>query len=139
MNGDEPVSILRAAQRPAVSVFLKSASWGVITKQVLIGLVGVVAAGALAGQSSALGLGAGVCCVAIPSAYFAWNSQRTMEPGRIVGQGVVKVVSSGVLIALVLANDLADPLWFFLGLLAGQSAYWWALAEKPRGPNDHQG
>lgn len=62
-----------------------------------------------------------------------------MEPGRIVGQGVVKVVSSGVLIALVLANDLADPLWFFLGLLAGQSAYWWALAEKPRGPNDHQG
>jgi hypothetical protein len=44
---------------------------------------------------------------------------------------VVKVVSTGGLIAVVLVNDLVAPGWFFSGLIAGQGAYWWALAGTP--------
>ena len=131
MNGDEPISILRAAERPVVTLLRNSGPWGVIAKQTAIGFVGVLVAGTFAGILGSGGLGLGVCCVAVPSAYFAWSSQRTMEPGRIAGQGLVKVVSTGGLIALVLVNDLVQPGWFFLGLLAGQGAYWWALVEKP--------
>jgi hypothetical protein len=108
-----------------------SGSWGVIAKQAVIGSVGTMVFGVLSGVFGALSFGAGVVCVVIPSAHFAWTSQQTMEPGRIVGQGIVKVLSTGVLIALTLVNGLVEPVWFFLGLLAGQSAYWWALLEKP--------
>ena len=105
--------------------------WGVIAKQAMIGSVGTVGFAVLSGCVGALSFGAGVVCVVSPSAYFAWTSQQTMEPGRIVGQGVVKVLSTGVLIALVLVSGPVEPVWFFLGLLAGQSSYWWALLEKP--------
>lgn len=108
-----------------------SGPWGVIAKQAVIGLVGVIIVGVFSGLAGVLSFGAGLCCVVIPSAYFAWTSQQTMEPGRIVGQGVVKVVSTGGLIAVVLVNDLVAPGWFFSGLLAGQGAYWWALAGTP--------
>jgi F0F1-type ATP synthase assembly protein I len=97
----------------------------------MIGLVGTMVFGVLFGGVGALSFGAGAVCVVIPSAYFAWTSQQTMEPGRIVGQGVVKVLSTGVLIALVLVSGPVEPVGFFLGLLAGQSAYWWALLERP--------
>lgn len=105
--------------------------WGVIAKQAMIGLVGTMVFGVLFEGVGALSFGAGVVCVVIPSAYFAWTIQQTPEPGRIVGQGVVKVLSTGVLIALVLVSGPVEPVWFFLGLLAGQSAYWWALLERP--------
>lgn len=105
--------------------------WGVIAKQAMIGSLGFLVVGAIFGIVGALSFVAGQCCVVVPSAHFAWASQQTMEPGRIVGQGVVKVLSTGVLIALVLMNGLAEPVWFFLGLLAGQAAYWWALVERP--------
>ena len=70
--------------------------WGVIAKQAMIGSVGTVGFAVLSGCVGALSFGAGVVCVVIPSAYFAWTSQQTMEPGRIVGQGVVKVLSTAV-------------------------------------------
>ena len=105
--------------------------WGVIAKQAMIGSLGFLVVGAIFGIVGALSFVAGLCCVVVPSAHFAWASQQTMEPGRIVGQGVVKVLCTGVLIALVLMNGLVEPVWFFLGLLAGQAAYWWALVERP--------
>lgn len=108
----------------------KSGPWGVITKQALIGLVGVVPASVIAGLAGALGFAAGAGCVAIPSAYFAWSSQRTMEPGRIVVQGITKVLCTGVFMAIVIASDTVEPLWFFAGLIASQGGYWWALVDQ---------
>ena len=45
---------------------------------------------------------AGLLCVVVPSAYYAWASQRSMVGSRIVAQGVLKIMGTGVGMALFL-------------------------------------
>lgn len=53
-----------------------------------------------------------------------------MEPGRIVVQGITKVLCTGVFMAIVIASDTVEPLWFFAGLITSQGGYWWALVDQ---------
>jgi hypothetical protein len=77
-----------------------------------------------------------VLCIALPSVYFAWVSQRTLVGSRILAQGVVKMLSSGALMALFLGFEKVEVAWFLLGLVVGQSAYVWVLAV---GSKEHAG
>ena len=71
---------------------------------------------------------AGLLCVVVPSAYYAWASQRSMVGSRIVAQGVLKIVGTGVGMALFLALGSVQVLWFLLGLVTAQMSYLWVLA-----------
>jgi len=68
---------------------------------------------AVAGMAGVWSFISGSLCVAMPSAYFAWVSQRTMQPGRIVAQGIVKMLSTCALMAGCLKMGVDDVLWFF--------------------------
>ena len=113
-----------------------TAQWSVVTKQFILGAIITVAIGFAYGSAPAKSVAAGVICIALPSAYFAWVSQRTLVGSRILAQGVVKMLSSGVLMALFLGFKKVEVAWFLLGLLAGQGAYVWVLAV---GSKEHSG
>jgi F0F1-type ATP synthase assembly protein I len=113
-----------------VAILAIHGPWGIIAKQAFISLFGAVMAFAVAGMAGVWSFISGSLCVAMPSAYFAWVSQRTMQPGRIVAQGIVKMLSTCALMAGCLKMGVDDVLWFFLGLAACQGAYWWALVQK---------
>ena len=72
---------------------------------------------------------AGLLCVVVPSAYYAWASQRSMVGSRIVAQGVIKIVGTGVGMALFLGLGSVQGLWFLLGLVTAQMSYLWVLAK----------
>ena len=72
---------------------------------------------------------AGLLCVVVPSAYYAWASQRSMVGSRIVAQGVLKIVGTGVGMALFLGLGSVQVLWFLLGLVTAQMSYLWVLAK----------
>ena len=105
-----------------------TAQWSVVKKQFILGLLVAVAIGLAFGATPAKSATAGVLCIASPSAYFAWASQRTLVGSRILAQGVVKMLSSGVLMALFLGFEKVEVAWFLLGLVVGQSAYVWVVA-----------
>ena len=136
LNGIEPVSILRAAERFRMNSLFATAQWSVVTKQLVLGVFTAVAIGFGFGLGPAKSVAAGVLCIALPSAYFAWVSQRTLVGSRILAQGVVKTLSSGALMALFLGFEKVEVAWFLLGMVAGQSAYVWVLA---RGSEEHSG
>ena len=73
---------------------------------------------------------AGLLCVVVPSAYYAWASQRSMVGPRIIAQGVLKIVGTGVGMALFLGLGLVQVLWFLLGLVTAQMSYLWVLAKS---------
>ena len=75
---------------------------------------------------------AGLLCVVVPSAYYAWASQRSMVGSRIVAQGVLKIVGTGVGMALFLGLGSVQVLWFLLGLVTAQMSYLWVLAKGDR-------
>ena len=106
--------------------------WTVVRKQALLTVAGCILVGVEWGIDQATSLVAGGLCVALPSAYFAWSSERTLVASRILSQGVVKVVSTGALMALFLSFGVVQASWFLLGMLAGQAAYVWTLAEASR-------
>ena len=136
LNGIEPVSILRAAERFRMNSLFATAQWSVVTKQLVLGVFTAVAIGFGFGLGPAKSVAAGVLCIALPSAYFAWVSQRTLVGSRILAQGVVKTLSSGALMALFLGFEKVEVAWFLLGMVASQSAYVWVLA---RGSEEHSG
>ena len=136
LNGIEPVSILRAAERFRMNSLFATAQWSVVTKQLVLGVFTAVAIGFGFGLGPAKSVAAGVLCIALPSAYFAWVSQRTLVGSRILAQGVVKMLSSGALMALFLGFEKVEVAWFLLGMVAGQGAYVWVLA---RGSEEHSG
>lgn len=136
LNGIEPVSILRAAERFRMNSLFATAQWSVVTKQLVLGVFTAVLIGFMFGLGPAKSVAAGVLCIALPSAYFAWVSQRTLVGSRILAQGVVKMLSSGALMALFLGFEKVEVAWFLLGMVAGQSAYVWVLA---RGSEEHSG
>ena len=128
LNGIEPISILRAAERFRMNSLFATAQWSVVTKQCILGAFITAAIGFGFGLGPAKSVAAGAFCIALPSAYFAWVSQRTLIGSRILAQGVVKMLSSGALMALFLGFDKVEVAWFLLGIVAGQSAYVWVLA-----------
>ena len=136
LNGIEPVSILRAAERFRMNSLFATAQWSVVTKQLVLGVFTAVLIGFMFGLGPAKSVAAGAFCIALPSAYFAWVSQRTLVGSRILAQGVVKMLSSGALMALFLGFEKVEVAWFLLGMVAGQSAYVWVLA---RGSEEHSG
>jgi len=87
----------------------------------------------LSGSHASYSTLAGLFCVVVPSAYYAWVSQRTMIGPRIVAQGVLKIMGTGVLMALFLGLGEVQALWFLLGVITAQSSYLWVLAKG----NDH--
>ena len=136
LNGIEPVSILRAAERFRMNSLFATVQWSVVTKQLVLGVFTAVLIGFMFGLGPAKSVAAGAFCIALPSAYFAWVSQRTLVGSRILAQGVVKMLSSGALMALFLGFEKVEVAWFLLGMVAGQSAYVWVLA---RGSEEHSG
>ena len=136
LNGIEPVSILRAAERFRMTSLSATAQWSVVTKQLVLGVFTAVLIGFMFGLGPAKSVAAGAFCIALPSAYFAWVSQRTLVGSRILAQGVVKMLSSGALMALFLGFEKVEVAWFLLGMVAGQGAYVWVLA---RGSEEHSG
>ena len=72
---------------------------------------------------------AGLLCVVVPTAYYAWASQRSMVGQRIVAQGVLKIIGTGVLMALFLGLGSVQVFWFLLGLVTAQMSYLWVLAK----------
>lgn len=136
LNGIEPISILRAAERFRMNSLFATAQWSVVTKQLVLGVFTAVLIGFMFGLGPAKSVAAGAFCIALPSAYFAWVSQRTLVGSRILAQGVVKMLSSGALMALFLGFEKVEVAWFLLGMVASQSAYVWVLA---RGSEEHSG
>ena len=136
LNGIEPISILRAAERFRMNSLFATAQWSVVTKQLVLGVFTAVAIGFGFGLGPAKSVAAGVLCIALPSAYLAWVSQRTLVGSRILAQGVVKTLSSGALMALFFGFEKVEVAWFLLGMVASQSAYVWVLA---RGSEEHSG
>ena len=136
LNGIEPISILRAAERFRMNSLFATAQWSVVTKQLVLGVFTAVLIGFMFGLGPAKSVAAGAFCIALPSAYFAWVSQRTLVGSRILAQGVMKTLSSGALMALFLGFEKVEVAWFLLGMVASQSAYVWVLA---RGSEEHSG
>ena len=88
----------------------------------------VALAAVFSGSHASYSTLAGLLCVVVPSAYYAWVSQRTMIGPRIVAQGVLKIMGTGVLMALFLGLGSVQALWFLLGVAVAQSCYLWVLA-----------
>ena len=88
----------------------------------------VVLAAFLSGRHASYSTLAGLLCVVVPSAYYAWVSQRSTTGLRIVAQGVIKIMGTGVGMALFLVLGSVQVLWFLLGLVTAQMSYLWVLA-----------
>lgn len=65
---------------------------------------------------------AGAVCVP-PAAYFAWRAQNERAPGRLLGQGLMKFVSTLTLMALAFALAQPEPLGFFSAFVLMQMMY----------------
>ena len=55
-----------------------------------------------------------------------------MVGSRIVAQGVLKIMGTGVGMALFLGLGSVQVLWFLLGLVTAQMSYLWVLANGDR-------
>ena len=117
MNGVEPVSILRASDRVCLNSPWPRQVWRVVKQQIAFGAGLVALAAFFISSHASYSTLAGLLCVVVPSAYYAWASQRSMVGWRIVAQGVIKIVGTGVGMALFLGLGSVQFLWFLLGLL----------------------
>ncbi|MEM6999804.1 MAG: hypothetical protein AAF529_03390 [Pseudomonadota bacterium] len=79
--------------------------------------------GAAAGWSALMAL----CCVLIPTSYFAWLQGRSLAAMRIVLHGVQKMVLTAVLMAVCIIAVGIEPLAFFLTIVVLQLSYWLEL------------
>ena len=128
MNGVKPVSILRAPERVRLKGSWAQEAWSVVKQQLAFGGGISVVTAALVGNHAALSVTAGVICVFVPSAYYAWASQKTLVGAWIVAQGVIKIMGIGALMVLFLGLGSVQALWFLLGVAVAQSSYFWVLA-----------
>ena len=106
---------------------LTESPWAVVKKQLLLGGMVVTLVSGTVNSSSGLSVLAGVLCICVPSAYFAWSSERTLVGARILVHGVLKVAGTVMLMAVVLESGTVKAPWFLLGIVMGQGAYFWVL------------
>ena len=124
MNGSAAIPILRAAKR---LIFARERHVLVIQLQLLIGAVASLGfLGLDVAQSYAALIGA--LTIILPSAYLAWSNSRTTNPVRILAQGVVKTVTTCLLMVVSLVFLQVQPLGFFSSLVIVQVSYLLALA-----------
>ena len=124
MNGSAAIPILRAAKRLIVG---HEQHYLVLRLQVVIGVS--ICLGLLvydARQSYAALIGA--ITITLPSTYMAWSNSRTNNPVRILAQGVVKTVTTCLLMVGSLAYLKVEPLGYFTSLVLVQTSYLLALA-----------
>ena len=124
MNGSAAIPILRAAKRLIVG---HEQHFLVLRLQVVIGVS--ICLGLLvydARQSYAALIGA--LTITLPSTYMAWSNSRTNNPVRILAQGVVKTVTTCLLMVGSLAYLKVEPLGYFTSLVLAQTSYLLALA-----------
>ena len=124
MNGSAAIPILRAAKR---LIFARERHVLVIQLHLLIGAVASLGfLGLDVAQSYAALIGA--LTIILPSAYLAWSNSRTTNPVRILAQGVVKTVTTCLLMVVALVFLQVQPLGFFSSLVIVQVSYLLALA-----------
>jgi F0F1-type ATP synthase assembly protein I len=59
----------------------------------------------------------------LPAGYYAWRARHERSPGRLLGQGVMKLVLTLVLMALTFAVFEPAPLGFFAAFVLMQAMY----------------
>ena len=64
-----------------------------------------------------------VCCVLLPTMYYAWVQARTLNATRILVNGVLKMLFTIVLMGISIAVIGIEPLGFFVTFAAMQLGY----------------
>ena len=62
-------------------------------------------------------------CVLLPTAYYAWVSQRTLNATRLLAHGVMRMCLTGVLMAVAIVAVGIEPVSFFTTLATLHLAY----------------
>ena len=124
MNGSAAIPILRAAKR---LIFAQERQILVIQLQVFIGAIVSLGFLGVDGRESYAAL-IGALTIILPSACLAWSNSRTSNPVRILAQGVVKTVTTCLLMVVGLVFLQVAPLGYFFSLVIVQFSYLLALA-----------
>ena len=98
------------------------ASYRIVVLQIVVVLVTASVLSLVGSAQAEAALWAGVVCVP-PAAMFAWSANRTRQAGRVLGQGVAKMIATVALMALVFANVKPEALGFFVAFAAASLAY----------------
>ena len=65
-----------------------------------------------------------VCCVLLPTMYYAWLQARTFNAMRVLLHGAVKTLLTLVLVAVCIVVFGIEPLGFFATFALMQLSYW---------------
>ena len=124
MNGSAAISILRAAKR---LIFAQERHIVVLLLQVVIGIISSLGFLGIEVRQSYAAL-VGALTIILPSAYLVWSNSRTSNPVRILAQGVVKTVTTCLLMVVGVGFLEVEPLGYFFSLVIVQFSYLLALA-----------
>ncbi|MGB0997542.1 MAG: ATP synthase subunit I [Pseudomonadales bacterium] len=105
-----------------------SAIVAVLQAQVVLGLC-CVGGFLLFDASFGKGALAGFASVFIPSIIMAWQHARTTQAARLLGQSVVKMVTTAALMAISFGVWAVNPVSFFSTFVVTQMSYLIALRE----------
>jgi F0F1-type ATP synthase assembly protein I len=124
LNGSAAISILCAAKR---LIFAQERHILVLQLQVIIGVISSLGFLGIEVQQSCAAL-VGALTIILPSAYLVWSNSRTSNPVRILAQGVVKTVTTCLLMVVAVGFLQVEPLGYFFSLVIVQFSYLLALA-----------
>lgn len=62
-------------------------------------------------------------CIFFPTAYYAWVTSRTLDASRLLAHGVMRMVLTGVLMAVAIVSVGIEPAGFFATFCVVQLAY----------------
>jgi F0F1-type ATP synthase assembly protein I len=124
LNGSAAISILRAAKR---LIFAQERHILVLQLQVVIGLIFSLGFLGIEVRQSYAAL-VGALTIILPSAFLVWCNSRTSDPVRILAQGVVKTVTTCLLMVVGVGFLELEPLGYFFSLVIVQFSYLLALA-----------
>lgn len=96
--------------------------WMVVALQATTSLVMAAGLSLVDNSEARAALLAGAVCV-IPAGYFAWRATAERAPGRLLGQGAMKVLLTLTSMALVFELFEPAPLGFFGTFVAMQTMY----------------
>ena len=126
LNVKRPIFIIRAASTSRLRQ--NSAIVAVLQAQVVLGLC-CVGGFLLFDASFGKGALAGFASVFIPSIIMAWQHSRTTQASRLLGQSVVKMVTTAALMAISFGVWVVNPVSFFSTFVVTQMSYLIALLE----------